>query len=205
MTGVPILPAVAYGILFSLAYYVLLSLYARRFIRIDFWKLVSYVSIFCVFGVAGELFTNTLWRAAFGQYLWQYHFLPTHDGSVSYFFPLIWGALGYYKYLNDQVLHRFAPERLILPGIIMGAEAIILEIAYNGLFLLIFGDYIFYYLPGNLGPLSHLSCLEVIPFYFIVGVVTNMLIAQLRETGSRFRTFVTLCFYWMLIASLFLA
>jgi hypothetical protein len=84
----------------------------------------------------------------------------------------------------------------------MGMEAIFLEVLYNGLFLLFFGTYIFYYLPENLGPLSHLSCLQVIPFYFIVGFCVNALVNQQNKMGFGRSLIITLPFYWMIIITL---
>lgn len=200
MLAASLLNTILYGVLFSLSYYLLLCLYTRRVIPIDLRELFFYITIFCVLGVSGEVFTNTIWTHLFGEPLWQYRLFPAHGGSVSYFFVLIWGALGFYKYLNDHVVHPFTEESRLLPGAIMGGEAILLEILYNGLFLLLFGDYIFYYLPDDLGIFSHLSCLEVIPFYFLVGFVTHALISQRRKLGYRKHILVSLALYWMIVA-----
>ena len=86
----------------------------------------------------------------------------------------------------------------------MGAEAILIEILYNGAFLLLFGEYIFYYLPKNLGPLSHLSCLQVLPFYFMVGLVLTRLIHQQNKTGYNKDIIFTVGFFWMTIFALLL-
>ncbi len=202
MISISILSTTIFGVLFCAAYYALVCLIKRRWIKIEPKKLLFYVSLFCLFGIAGEIVVNTLWAYVFGEPLWEYRLFPTKNAHISYFFPLIWGSLGFYKYINDTVWHKFESNQIILPGIIMGAEAIFLEILYNGLFLLLFGEYIFYYLPANLGPLSHLSCLEVLPFYFMVGLVITKLVHVQNKIGYRRSIVFTISFYWMVIAAI---
>lgn len=81
----------------------------------------------------------------------------------------------------------------------MSIEAVFLELAYNGIYLLLFGSYIFYYLPANLGPLSHISTLHVIPFYFVVGYFTDSMIRKQNKTGYGRALLTTILFYWMVI------
>lgn len=202
MFEITILNTVVYGISFSAAYYILICLYAKKIVTIELRKLFFYITIFCLFGISGELLVNTVWELIFSVPLWEYRLFPAHNTSISYYFILIWGALGYYKYLNDSVVHRFNSNQFVLPGLIMGAEAVFLELFYNGLFLLLFGSYIFYYFPHNLGIFSHLSCLQVIPFYFVVGIFTSALINQQNKMGYSSGIFARLSFYWMLIAVL---
>lgn len=193
--------ALAYTIGFSVLYYLGLSLYVRRLVRVEPRKLALYVAVFCVFGVSGEILVNNVWKIVFDEQLWQYQLFPAHSGDISYFFFFIWGGLGYYRYLNDVAIHNFKSNEYLRPGLIMGAEAVVLELAYNGLFYLIFGSYVFYYLPANLGPLSHLSCFEVIPFYFLVGVFTSRLLA-IERVSSRYDFLALLAFYAMVTITL---
>lgn len=182
-------------------YYLAVSAIKKEFIKIEPLKLFYYVSLFSVFGISGEAFVNTTWEYLMGEPLWEYYLFPLHGGNISYFFPLIWGGLGFYKYINDTAFHRYRPEQKIKPGIVMGAEAILVELVYNGFYLLLFGSYIFYYLPANLGPLSHLSCLQVIPFYFVVGFFTNSLIQKQNEYGYGRTTFLNIMMFWMIITA----
>lgn len=204
MFEVTLISTVLFGIVFCAFYYFLISIITGRLVPINVRKLIFYISIFCAFGIAGEIVVNTIWTILFGGPLWEYRLYPTTSGHISYFFPLVWGSLGYYKYINDTVWHQFHPEQRFIPGIIMGAEAIFLELIYNGLFLLLFGSYIFYYFPSNLGPLSHLSCLEVLPFYFMVGLVLHSLIQRQNKIGYHYRLVSTVGFLWMVIAAILL-
>lgn len=194
--------ATIYSVLFACFYYTLVCIFKKQILSLQPRKLLYYISIFCLFGVAGEIFVNTLYTYIFHTPLWEYRLFPAHNGDVSYFFIFVWGELGFYKYINDTAFHRFTPDQHIVPGLIMGSEAILLEILYNGLFLLLFGSYIFYYLPGNVSIFSHLSCLQVIPFYFLVGFCINELINQQNKIGYGRCLYIILPFYWMIIASL---
>lgn len=204
MFEITVVNAVIFGVSFCALYYFLVSAYKKKFVSIHWRRLLFYVTLFSLFGIAGEVFVNNIWEYFFGWPLWEYRVFAAHDGDISYFFPLIWGALGFYKYVNDTVFHRFANHQHILPGVIMGAEAILLEILYNGSFLILFDEYIFYYLPDNMGPLSHLSCWQVIPFYFMVGFVVNELIVGQEKAGYRHRVLLRIAFYWMVIGAIIL-
>lgn len=204
MFEVTIISALLYTFLFSTMYYIGLCFYARKIIVIDPWKLAFYITLFCLFGISGEILVNNVWKIIFSVPLWEYHLFPIGNGDISYFFPFIWGGLGYYRYLNDITIHHFKPHQRLKPGIIMGLEAIILELAYNGSFFVLFSSYIFYYFPGNLGPLSHLSCLQVIPFYFLVGYCTSNIIRHQNRLGYSRHILTNLLFYWMVILAIVL-
>lgn len=204
MFPITILHTALYCLSFSGLYYVGVCLLTKRVQKIEAAKLLYYVTLFSLFGVAGEIVVNNLYVYFFHTQLWQYQLFPAHHGDVSYFFLGIWGALGFYKYINDTAFHRFTPEQRFVPGLLMGAEAVILEIFYNGFFLALFGSYIFYYLPDNLGLFSHLSCLQVIPFYFMVGLCVSRLIHQQEKAGYGRNLLMTLPFFWMIIAALIL-
>jgi hypothetical protein len=204
MFELTIFSSLIYGFSVCIFYYLIVSGLKRKFVPIHCRKLLFYITIFCLFGLAGEVFVNNIWEYIFGSPLWEYRLFPAHGGDVSYFFPLIWGALGFYKYVNDTAIHRFKDQQHIKPGMVMGTEAVLIEIVYNGLFLWLFGSYIFYYLPANMGPLSHLSCWQVIPFYFMVGFFINELIVSQNKAGYRNRVLLRICFYWMVIGALIL-
>lgn len=202
----PITPlySIIFGLLFLSGYYLLVSAYTGKLVKVEPLKLLFYITLFSLFGISGEIVVNITWEQIFGWPLWEYRLFPLHHQHISYFFPLIWGMLGVYKYINDTALHTKASQSYIKGGLIMGVEAILLEIAYNGLFLLLFNEYIFYYLPANMGPLSHLSCWQVIPFYFMVGLVTSKLIQNQNTIGYNRSLYSRIAFYWMVITALLL-
>lgn len=180
---------------FLLLFYLIVCVVSKKLVRPNFILLFSYITLFSLFGIVGEVFVNTLYQHFLGTPLWEYRLFPAHNGNISYFFLFIWGSLGVYKYFSDYFFIK-RPLSEFRAGIVMGAEAVFLELLYNGTYFLLFGDYIFYYLPANLGPLSHLSCLQVIPFYFIVGFIVNKLIKQQNSTKA---SKSLSAFYWMII------
>jgi hypothetical protein len=190
------------SIIFALSYWVLFyiffSLYWRKLVALQYRRLLYYVSLFSLFGVVGEAFTNTLYGYIFGVPLWEYHLFPAHGGDITFLFFFVWGTLGFYTYLRDACFRGKGKKKKLSSGLILGGEAIFIELLLNVPFFLLFGSYIFYYFPANLGPLSHFSTLHVIPFYMIVGYVTGRLIELQEELGYRgLRT--TLSLYWMVI------
>lgn len=110
------------------------------------------------------------------------------------------GSLGVYKYLSDIAFSKFRLYKKEHVGLIMSLEAIFLELWYNvTFFILLFGSYIFFYFPANLGPLSHFSCLQVLPFYFIFGFLVMKIISREEKSGfSKTR----LSFFWFILLTL---
>jgi hypothetical protein len=185
-----------FAILFLSAFYVVMCIYSRRILVPNYRKLLYYVTLFSLFGVVGEVLVNTLYSQFLGTPLWEYRLFPAHHGSISYFFIFVWGSLGFYRYITDLVFYSKKSYSEITMGVIMGVEAVFLELLYNGLYFFFFKNYIFYYLPSNLGILSHFSCLQVLPFYFVVGFFVSTLLQQHSLNGYK-RTI--LVFYWMII------
>ncbi len=185
--------------LFVLAvFYSAPCLSARRFVVPHVPTLLTYVSLFSLFGVIGEEFVNTAYEYFLGSPLWEYRLYPAHDGNITYWFLFIWGALGFYSYFRDTVFLAGKHVSHFLAAVILGVEAIAIELFFNVTYFWVFNDYIFYYFPANLGPLSHFSCLQVIPFYMIVGFVISILIAQHRKLHFSRGSYIVLSFYWFI-------
>lgn len=193
------LNVVVFALFFLTIFYVLACVVNRGLIKIEIKKTFLYITIFSLLGVVGEIFVNTVYANIIGAPLWEYRLLPVDNGSVSYFFIFVWGSLGFYKYISEIVFPKIASLSPTMQGLLMGAEAVFIELLYNGIYFLLFSNYIFYYFPNNLGPLSHLSCLQVMPFYFIFGFVVNKLISQ--HTIAPFQK-TTLVFYWFILITL---
>ena len=125
----------------------------------------------------GEVFSDNLYAAAFGKPLWLYHVPSIHHGYTSYYSVFLWGLYGFYLYLFHDTLHGWNIHSTRKLALIVSLEAIVLEILYNSSHLLVFGDYIFYYLPSDLW---HLTSIQAIPFYFLAG-------AAIVKTIKRFK------------------
>lgn len=181
-------------------FYIGFAAVTRRWPRLESRRLSYTVVMFMLFGAAGEEVVNNAWHITFGSPLWKYHLYPVGDGDISYFFFLIWGLFGFYSYLRDQSFPDFGRSGTAFGAVVFGIEAILLELAVNVPYYALFGDYIFYYLPANLGPLSHFSCLQVIPFYMAIAFASRRLIAVQEAAGYRHLK-STLCFYVMVMVA----
>jgi len=84
---------------------------------------------------------------------------------------------GFYLYLLHDSLHGWNIRSSRKLATIIAIEAIVLEFLLNGSFLLLFGDYFFYYLPGDLW---HLTTIQAIPFYFLAGVVITKTVKHFK-------------------------
>lgn len=196
MLEINVLNTLLYSVGLIILFYAFFCIVAKRLLYPDWKKLIYTVLLFSFIGAIGEDFVNTLYHTAFGAPLWQYHLYPAHNGNISYFFPLVWGTLGFYTYWRSVIFLHNAHMNTLKSGLLLGIEAIFIELIVNVPYSMLFGDYIFYYLPANLGPFSHFSCLQVIPFYMLVGLATANMIEQQEQMQYRhFRT--TIFFYIM--------
>ncbi|OHD93849.1 MAG: hypothetical protein A2019_00765 [Sulfurimonas sp. GWF2_37_8] len=200
MFEINVLNTVFYSVGLLVIFYAFFCIVAKKLLRPDWKKLVYIVFLFSLLGVIGEDFVNTVYSIIFETPLWEYRLYPTHNENISYFFRLVWGTLGFYTYWRSIVFIHNSYMSTLKMGLLLGTEAIFIELIVNIPYHMLFGDYIFYYLPTNLGPLSHFSCLEVIPFYMLVGIASaNMLEQQEKMYYKHFRT--TILFYLMIMVT----
>ena len=172
----------------------------RGRIAVDALRFTYSVTLFVLLGATGEAFVNSTWSLVFGWPLWEYRLYPAHGGDISLFFPMIWGIFGTYSYLRGQLFSGIQVRMKPFALLILGAEAILLELAVNIPYRAIFGDYIFYYTPANLGPVSHYSCLQVIPFYAAVALATQKL-TEVQEAAQYKHLRTSLFLYVIAIVS----
>lgn len=197
---VSIFSATAYGLLVMALIYGTFWVFARRHFRFERRSYFYTLLLFILLGASGEAFVNSLWMFALGWPLWEYRLYPAHGGDISYFFPLIWGIFGTYSYMRDQIWAGFARRHKMLSFLLLGFEAIALELVVNIPYRAIFGDFIFFYTPANLGPLSHYSCLQVIPFYAAVAVATSKL-REVQQASNYLHLRTTMTLYAIAIIS----
>lgn len=197
MFEVNILNTILYSVGLIVLFYAFFCSVGKRLLRPEWKKLVYTVFVFSLLGVVGEDFVNSIYLIIFDVPLWEYHLYPLYNGNISYFFPLVWGTLGFYTYWRSVVFLDNSKMNSLRSGILLGTEAIFIELIVNIPYHMLFGDYIFYYLPDNLGPFSHYSCLQVIPFYILVGIVTSNMIEQ--QEKMNYRHFRTTIFLYLMI------
>ncbi len=173
------------GALFgALVFYLLGSLLVRRWIRIELYSLSLSMAVAFLVAIVCEVFLGKLYYLLVGEPLWQYRVWPIHDGYTSVLNFIIWPVYGYYVYFLHQVLHarRVVIRPAWLKGVASGIDGPLLEILANGFFLLFYGTFYFYYLPGDL---RHFTSVQVVPLYMVMGVILSLLLDYLLSKPQR--------------------
>ncbi len=86
----------------------------------------------------GEVFMSITYQFFFEQPLWQYHLLPIHHSYTSIYSLFIWGLYGFHLSLFHSFLIKNGIVHTGYLSLIMSFEAVLLEIIFNGSFLLLF-------------------------------------------------------------------
>ena len=173
------------GALFGAAlFYLLASLLSRRWVRVDVYRLMLFMSVAFLVAIVCEVMLGRLYHLVVGRPLWQYRVWPIHDGYTSALNFIIWPVYGYYWYFLHHVLqqHRLVFQRTWLNGISSGIDGPLLEILANGFFLLFYGTFYFYYLPDDL---RHYTSVQVVPLYMIMGICLALIIEYLQARPRR--------------------
>lgn len=166
-----------FGAGWLIAVYLINCIIAKRFKRINIKQAILYICAVAMMGVVGEVFVGSLYNFLFDSKLWEYRVLPIHGGYTSYYALVIWGLMGFYLYLAHDTLDKRNIRAHKHLALIFGAEAVILEIAVNFSFLLLFGQYIFYYFPSDLW---HLTSIQTIPFYLVAGFIISVTLKRYK-------------------------
>ena len=122
-----------------------------------------------------------LHQIIFDQRLWEYRMLPNHHGYGSYLGILMWPLYGIHIYWFKQVIQIRWPKNRGNPwimGLFTAVEGPLFELVGNGIILLAFGQYLFYYFPSEL---HHLTTVWVMPHYAIAGVIFGYFINAVNK------------------------
>lgn len=165
--------------------YIFNCLVARKIIIINWPKALLYISSTAMLGMIGEITTDTIYRAITGKLLWTYHVLPIHNTYTSKYSFFLWGLVGFHVYLLHKTLKSRGVSSLNKLALIFCFEAIILDGLINLSFLVAFGDYIYYYLPGDI---FHLTSLQTLPCYLIAGYVAVIMYNTFERKQTLFTT-----------------
>jgi len=184
--GVLILQGLSGALVGAVLFYLLGSLIARRWIRVDVYQLALSMAAAFLVAIVCEVYLGKLYHLVTGRPLWQYRVWPIHEGYTSALNFIIWPVYGYYFYLLHQVLRtrRITIRPRWLKGIASGFDGPLLEILANGFFLLFYGTFYFYYLPDDL---RHYTSIRVMPLYMVMGVILTLLLDYLQERPPRWR------------------
>lgn len=172
--------------------YLIYCLIAGRRLRIDGYALaLNMAGAFLVMSVM-EAGLGFLHAQVFGWRLWEYHLYPNHQAFGTFLGPLTWPWYGFHFYLFGEALKArgVVLNGTLRKGALTGLDGPLLEILGNGLYLLFFGQYVFYYFPPELG---HLTSVFVMPHYALAGIVLVVVMRALRQADR----------YWGLPAALY--
>lgn len=179
---------VAFIIIWITSIYAVNCLYARKLIKIDWTKAALYMSSTALLGMMGEIVIDTIYSAISGRLLWEYHVLPIHHTYTSKYSFFLWAMVGFHVYLLHKTLASKGIRSLNKLALIFSIEAIILDGLVNLSYLLVFGDYIYYYLPGDL---FHLTSFQTLPFYLLAGYVAVLMYELFESKPKHFIAFCT--------------
>lgn len=165
-------------------FYLLGSLFMQRWVRIDVYQLALSMAVAFLVAIVCEVYLGKLYYLFTGTPLWQYRVWPIHDGYTSALNFIVWPVYGYYIYFLHQVLHaqRIKIRPHWLRGVVSGFDGPLLEMLANGFFLLFYGTFYFYYLPGDL---HHYTSIQVMPLYMIMGIILTVLLEFLQQRPPR--------------------
>jgi hypothetical protein len=165
-------------------FYLLASLLTRQWVRVDVYRLALFMAVAFLVAIVFEVLLGKLYYLLVGKPLWQYRVLPIHGGLTSTLNFIIWPIYGYYWYFMHQVLHahRVRIRSTWMKGLASGFDGPLLEILANGFFLLFYGTFYFYYLPGDL---RHFTSIQVVPLYMVMGIFLALLIDYLDRRPRR--------------------
>ena len=182
--GVLILQGLSGALFGVLLFYLLGSLLIRRWVPVDPYQLALSMAVAFLVAIVCEVYLGKLYFLMTGQPLWQYRVWPIHDGYTSALNFIVWPVYGYYVYFMHRVLYEkdinIRPSWL--KGLASGFDGPLLEILANGFFLLFYGTFYFYYLPGDM---RHFTSVQVVPLYMVMGVVLSLLMDYLRDKPQR--------------------
>jgi hypothetical protein len=169
---------VIFPVLWLVVLLILYVLFGGKLKDINAKLLILYVLYMAMLGPVGEIFVGTLYNLVIGHPLWQYKVAPTHHAYTSLYAPVIWSISGAYLYCIHEHVRLFSQKSKWLQAFGRMLETIIVEAALNVCFWIISGGLIFYYLPADL---FHVTSLQTLPFYFILGLIVMKSMKRLRK------------------------
>jgi len=182
--GILILQGLSGAAFGFVVFYLLGSLLTRRWVRIDGYRLLLFMTVAFLIAIICEVYLGKLYYLLVGKPLWQYRVWPIHDGYTSALNLIIWPVYGYYCYFLHQILQarRIIIRPSWLKGLASGVDGPLLEILANGFFLLFYGTFYFYYLPDDL---RHYTSIQVVPLYMVMGVILSLTMDYLQDRPQR--------------------
>ncbi|MFC2171600.1 hypothetical protein ACFLU6_03095 [Acidobacteriota bacterium] len=185
--------------------YLSLSLIARKCIPLNMPKLVLFMGTVFLCAILAECVVDSLFVILIERPAWEYHIWPVHHGYTSGVGMFMWPLYGFYVYLLHFLLKEvelLAPlNNDIVKALILGADAMFLEILANFFALIFFHTFHFYYLRNDL---YHFTTAEIFISYVLCGFVGFKILALL-DRRERYRLPIGLvCFAAGILLILFI-
>lgn len=160
------IPLTLFALLWLAIIYLLNSLIARKWKRVEPKQALVYFFTVALIGIFGELFLDTVYNYFVGRPLWRYNILPIHGGYTSAYAVIIWGLYGFHIYLLHGSLGKWSINKTRHLVLIFSFEALVAEALLTISAKLLLGKYMYYYLPGDLW---HVTSIQNMPFYLVCG------------------------------------
>jgi hypothetical protein len=186
-----------FGIVCPVTVYLFSAMWYRKFKKVHLSRALLYICSVAMIGVLGEISVDSFYNHFFHYPLWQYNFLPVHNGYTSEFSIVLWGSFGFYIYLLHHKYEKWTRQELINLALIFSLEAIAIEAIADIVSKFFLGKYIYYYYPSNLW---HISAFQNIPFYFLSGVVIIETIHWFKASPHYF----TIISSWVLFVTVYI-
>ncbi len=181
--------------------YILASLILLRWVRIDAYQLILYMTVTFFIAIVCEVGLGKVYFLIMGKPLWQYHVLPIHGAFTSQLNFIIWPVYGFYLYLLHYVLlsKGIISRPKWIHGISSGLDGPLLEILANGFFLLFYRTFYFYYLPDDI---RHYTSFQVIPLYMVMGIILSVVVENMCNRPRKWQ--YPIIFYLLGLGFIFL-
>ncbi|MEW5852262.1 MAG: hypothetical protein AB2A00_25960 [Myxococcota bacterium] len=161
--------------------YLFTSALARRWLRPDPAQLLLTMGATFFCALLAEVGCDALFVLVVGRPCWEYHVWPVHHGYTSGVGLLMWPLYGLFVHLLHQALEENprlrALDNLPAKAVLVGVDAMVLEVAANTFSLVAFNTFYFRYHAGDL---HHFTTAEVFVPYVVAGYVGLHLLERLR-------------------------
>lgn len=161
--------------------YLFNCLFVRQFLKIDVPTLCLYIGVVFCCAILIEITANTLFTWVLDRPAWLYKIFPIHDGYTSASAPVLWTVYAFHLYLFHQAIKIKGSKFLdnnFTKAVLIGMDAMILEIFVNTFSLILFNSYYFYYLQGDL---NHFTTIEIFIPYMSCSFVGLLLLSVLNQ------------------------
>ena len=123
--------------------------------------------------------------------------LPIHHGYTSQYATVIWGAYGFHLYLLHDTLGSWGINRQKSLVLWFSIEALFAEAILVIASKIVFGEFFYYYYPGDLW---HVSSIQNLPFYFLCGRLIHRTLSCSKNAPLGF----SVLFLWLTIILVFI-